>query len=72
MSYLLAAAHGASEGFWAEYVHLVTDKAHIAFEMTYEIASGIVIWVLATRRGKRKGVREHDAKFHADDQHEEV
>jgi hypothetical protein len=75
VSLLLAAAHGAeSQSFWSEYVHLVTDTAHIAFEATYEIISGILIYPLAKkvwdRLGSRTVIEQHDREHHPDDVHE--
>jgi hypothetical protein len=61
---------------WDEYLHLMTDTAHIAFELSWEVITGIIIYPIAKRfweRGKVRAVSRHDAKYHAGEHaHEEA
>lgn len=54
--------------FWAEYSHLMTDTAHIAFELSWEFITGIIVYPFAKKIWE-KAVIKHDEEFHPDDKH---
>ena len=73
-SQILAEAHGAGST-WDEYLHLVTDAAHIAFEFTYDIISFLIFSVLWAKwlkpRAEARAIRKHDEEYHTDDNHDQ-
>ena len=63
---ILAHEHHASVGFWADYTGLLRDKAHAAFELTWEAVTFLVTYPIAKWR-----VRVHDRKHHSADEQAE-
>lgn len=60
---LILASEHAGQGFWQDYLGLLSNPAHFLFEWTNEIVTGIVLIPL-WRRAKQRAIREHDARFH--------
>ena len=52
-----------------EYLHLMTDVSHIAFELSWEIITGAVIYLIGWKRGRRFVIRKHDEKYHPEQIH---
>ena len=49
--------------FWHEYLHLITDPAHLALEFTMVIMVDVILLGMAWPLVKR-AIRRHDKKFH--------
>lgn len=64
MALLAEAAHHAHEAsWWTEYLELLTNKAHVAFELTYEFITGVVLYPIAKWFWTR-AVKRHDEEVH--------
>lgn len=60
-------AEATSGGFVHEYISLLHDFPHVAFELTYEAITGVIVYPIgrhAWNRAKRRAIKKHDAKFH--------
>ena len=60
---LLAEAGHVAADDWSEYLELLTSKAHVAFELTIEFATGVIVYPFA-KWFWSKAVRRHDAEHH--------
>ena len=47
-----------------EYLHMMHDWPHIAFEFSWEIITFAIAFAFGKVRGRRNAVRDHDAKYH--------
>lgn len=50
------------------YAELMTNTAHIAFELSWEIITFIAMWPIAKWKA-RKEIRKHDAQHHPEHGH---
>lgn len=59
----------ASEGgtFLQEYFHLLTNAAHICFELTLELITGVIVYPFAKKIWE-KAVIKHDKEHHGHDE----
>lgn len=57
------AGHGG-EGFWTEFLDLLANPAHWAFEVTGEVATSLIAYPFI-RLAVRAWVKAHDRKVHS-------
>jgi len=72
MNTIVASAHEHAEEaapFLEEYLSLLTDPAHLAFELTLMFVIDLLIGVIVWPRLKGVVIRRHDARCHVGDEH---